>query len=61
MQFIVDFELQKFKAKKLQTIITFERELGLRRSKNESCSKWHISKGDSNFKICPKFHRLLIF
>ena len=27
--------------KKLQTTTTFDRELGLRRSKNESCSKWH--------------------
>jgi len=26
--------------KKLQTAIIFDKELGLRRSKNESCSKW---------------------
>jgi len=26
--------------RKLQTTITFDREVGLRRSKNESCSKW---------------------
>jgi len=26
--------------KKLQTAITFDRELGLRHSKNKSCSKW---------------------
>jgi len=31
---------QRFRAKKLQTTITFERELGLGRSKNESCLKW---------------------
>jgi len=38
-RFIIDFELQKFRAKTLQTTITFDRKLGLRRSKNESCSK----------------------
>jgi len=31
--------LSKFRAKKLQMIITFDRELKLRRSKNETCSK----------------------
>jgi len=25
---------------KLQTVITSDREFGLKRSKNESCSKW---------------------
>jgi len=26
--------------KKLQTVITFDKEYGLRHSKNESCLKW---------------------
>jgi len=38
--FTIDLGFQRFRAKKLQTTITFDRELGLRRSKNESCSKW---------------------
>jgi len=36
---MIDFEFPKFRTKKLQMVITFDRELGLRRSKNESCSK----------------------
>jgi len=36
-KFIIDFDLQKFRAKKHQTTITFDKELGLRWSKNESC------------------------
>ena len=39
-RFTIDLGFQRFRAKKLQTAITFDRELGLRRSKNESCSKW---------------------
>ena len=38
--FTIDLGFQRFRAKKLQTTITFDRELGLRRSKNESCWKW---------------------
>jgi len=38
-KFIIYFDLSKFRAKKLQMIITFDRELKLRRSKNETCSK----------------------
>jgi len=39
IKFIIDLGFQKFRTKKLQTIITFDKKLGLRRSKNESCSK----------------------
>jgi len=39
-RFTIDLGFQRFRAKKLQTAITFDRELGLRRSKNETCSKW---------------------
>jgi len=39
-RFLIDLGFRRFRAKKLQSAITFERELGLRRSKNESCSKW---------------------
>jgi len=39
-RFIIDFELSKFRVKKHQMTITFDREFGLRRSKNESCTKW---------------------
>jgi len=45
-------------------IIIFDRELGLRSSRNESCSKWRNeaskqSEGDLKSKIFPKFHNLL--
>jgi len=49
--------------KKLQTAITFDRELELRRLKNESCSKWgnealsQQPKAIGPTKI-SKFHRL---
>jgi len=39
-RFIIDFEMTKFRTKKLQIVITFDRELELRCVKNESCSKW---------------------
>jgi len=39
-RFTIDLGLQRFKAKKLQTAITFDGELKSRCSKNESCSKW---------------------
>jgi len=44
--------------KKLEMTITFDKELRLRHSKNESCSKWHNelrgqSKGDSKQKKFP--------
>jgi len=38
---IIDLGFKKFRTKKLQTTITFDRELGLRHSKNESCLKQH--------------------
>ena len=38
-RFIIELGFRRFRAKKLQTAITFDRELGLRRCKNESCSK----------------------
>jgi len=66
-RFIIDFELQKFREKKLQMVITFDRELGLKGSKNESCSKWDnevcgkSSKGIMNPNFFPKFHCLLFF
>jgi len=59
--------LQKFREKKLQMVITFDRELGLKGSKNESCSKWDnevcgkSSKGIMNPNFFPKFHCLLFF
>ena len=36
---VVDLELPKIIVTKLQTVITFDREVGWRRVKNESCSK----------------------
>jgi len=39
-RFIIELGFQRFRVKKLQTTITLDRELGLRRRKNESCSKW---------------------
>jgi len=39
-RFIIDLGFRGFRAKKHQTIITFDRELGLRCSKNENCWKW---------------------
>jgi len=36
--------------KKLQMTITFDREFGLRPSKNESCSKW----GNEALGLMPK-------
>jgi len=36
----VDLGFQKFRTKKLQTTMTFDKEIGLRHSKNKSCSKW---------------------
>jgi len=39
-KFTIDLGFQKFRAKKLQMAITFDRELGFRHSKNKSCSKW---------------------
>jgi len=38
-RFIINLGFRIFRAKKIQTTIAFDRELGLRRSKNESCSK----------------------
>jgi len=62
-RFILDFELQKFRAEKFQTTITFVRELRLRRSKNESCSKSHNEarghpERDFNSNFFSKFHCL---
>jgi len=50
-------------AKKLQTAITFDRELGLKRLKNKSCSKWGNEALGQHPKAVgppkiPKFHRL---
>jgi len=56
-KFIIDLGFEKFRTKKLQTAITFDKELGLRRSKNESCSKWGNEFADGPPEI-PKFHRL---
>ena len=36
---VIDLELPKIIVTKLQTVITFDREVGWRRVKNESCSK----------------------
>jgi len=36
---VIDLELSKIRMKKLQTIINFDREVGWRRVKSESCSK----------------------
>jgi len=38
-RFILDLGFEKFRTKKLQTTITFDRELRLKRSKNESYSR----------------------
>jgi len=60
-RFIIDLGFQKFRAKKLQTVITFDRELGLRRSKNKSCLKEHnkaygqYPKGIRNPKFFQNF------
>jgi len=51
---MIDLGFKKFRTKKLQTTITFGRELGWRRSKNESCSKWGNKSGNSkipSFKV----------
>jgi len=50
-RFTIDLGFQRFRAKKLQTTITFDRELGLRRSKNESCSKWDNDALDQHGKV----------
>jgi len=48
-KFIIYFELQKIRTIKLQTTTTFDREFGLRRSKNENCSKWrNKARGQSH-------------
>jgi len=39
-RFTIDLGFRRFRAKKLQTAKALYRELGLKRSKNESCSKW---------------------
>jgi len=39
-RFIIDLGFEKFRAKNLQMVITFDREFGLRRFKNESLPKW---------------------
>jgi len=58
--------LAKFSSKKLQTVITFAAELGLRRSKNESCWKWgnecdgQLPEAVGPLKI-SKTHCLLLF
>jgi len=36
---VIDLELTKINMKKLQTVITFDRQVGWRGVKNESCSK----------------------
>ena len=36
---VIDLELPKIIVTKLQTVITFDREVGWKRVKNESCSK----------------------
>jgi len=62
-RFIIDLGFTKFKIEKRQTTITFDKELGLRSSKNESCSKWgnkftgQRPKAVGPPKI-PKFHHL---
>jgi len=43
------YRFQKFRAKKFQTTITFDRELGLRRFKNKSCLKWGNKAADFFF------------
>ena len=53
---------KKFWTKKLQMTITFDRELGLRRSKNENCSKWGNEAPDQPQKEVglPKFQNSII-
>jgi len=36
---VIDLELPKISMKKLQTVITFDKKIGWRRVKNESCLK----------------------
>jgi len=37
---MIDFKFSKFSVKKFQMIITFDGELRMTCSKNESCSRW---------------------
>jgi len=61
-RFIIDFIFQKFRTKKLRTIISFDRELGLRRFKNKSCSKWRSEVREKSQKGIrnPKFFQNFI-
>jgi len=61
---IIDLGFQKILNEKLQMAITFDKELGFRCSKNESCSKWgnealgQLPKAVGPTKI-SKLHRLV--
>ena len=59
---VIDLGLLKISLKKLQTVITIDREVGWRRVKNESCLKRgnesRLLLGSTKF---PKMHRLLLF
>ena len=63
---VIDLELAKISMKKFQVVISFDREVGWRRVKNESCSK----RGTESHGQCPqgigsteipKIYRLLLF
>jgi len=46
---------------KLQTAITFDRELGLRRFKNEGCSKWDNEAPNQPPKVVgPLKHNFIV-
>jgi len=62
-RFIIDLGFQKFRTKKLQNALTFDRELELRCSKNESCSKWLnqiCGQSQRRFKI-QNFSKIPLF
>jgi len=55
-RFTIDVGFQGFRLKIVQTAITFDKELGLRHSKNGSCSKWGneaLSQDDRVLKDLP--------
>jgi len=63
-KFTIDFEFSKFRTKKLQIVITFDRELGLRHLKikvarNKVKNASQLSKGVGPPKFL-KFHHLLL-
>jgi len=59
---MIYFELRRINSEKLQTVITFDKEVRWRRVKNESCSKGGNESSCQFLKGAqPKFQKSIIY